>query len=177
MLSAKHTTIRYLARLMGRMSAATQAVLPAPLFYRRLQCLKNTAFKRNQSYDAKLTLDLAARQDLHWWLSEVTRWNGKTNASRPNSGIGCLNVGVGSQYVGVSDRWLVVLDGEKSPHKCPGNVGRDIRNQDLCQGPLEHTHPSQDGQHLNSGICESHGRDTMSHTVGCCQGSVDMVPR
>ena len=76
-LSAKHTTIRYLARLIGRMSAATQAVLPAPLFYRRLQRLKNVAFKRNQSYDAKLTLDQAARQDLHWWLTEVTRWNGR----------------------------------------------------------------------------------------------------
>ena len=35
-----------------------------PLFYMQLQRLKNAAFKRAQSYDAKLTLDQAARQDL-----------------------------------------------------------------------------------------------------------------
>ena len=114
---------------------------------------------------------VADRGDKVEWQTNATR------PSRPNSGIGCLDVGVGSQYVGVSDRRLVVLDGEKSPNKCPGNVGRDIHNKDLCQGPLEHTHPSQDGQHLSSGICESHGRDTISQTVGCCQGSVDMVPQ
>ena len=114
---------------------------------------------------------VADRGDKVEWQTNATQ------PSRPNSGIGCLNVRVGSQYVGVSDRRLVVLDREKSPHKYPGNVGRDIRNQDLCQGPLEHTHLSQDGQHLSSGICESHGRDTISQTVGCCQGSVDMVPQ
>ena len=73
-LSCKYLMVRYLARLIGRMSTATQAVLPAPLFYRRLQHLKNDAYKSSQSYE---TLDQAARQDLHWWLKEVKEWNGR----------------------------------------------------------------------------------------------------
>lgn len=75
--NANNLSVRQLARLIGRMSAATQAILPAPLFYRRLQRLKNAAFRRTQSYDAILTLDQAARDDLQWWLKEVRSWNGK----------------------------------------------------------------------------------------------------
>ena len=35
-------TVQDLARMIGRMSATTQAILPAPLHYRSLQLLKNT---------------------------------------------------------------------------------------------------------------------------------------
>jgi len=43
-LNCSYLTIRDVVRLIGRMSAASQAILPAPLFYRGLQNLKNTAF-------------------------------------------------------------------------------------------------------------------------------------
>ena len=70
-------TVRFLARLIGRMSAATQAILPAPLFYRGLQNLKNAAFRRSQSYDSEVSLSQAAKQDLQWWIREVKKWNGR----------------------------------------------------------------------------------------------------
>ena len=53
-LAQTHVTVRDMARLIGRMSAALQAILPAPLFYRNLQRAKNAA---SQSYDTKVHLD------------------------------------------------------------------------------------------------------------------------
>lgn len=82
-LLAKSLTVRQLACLIGRMSAATQTILPAPLFYRQLQNLKNAAFSTSQSYDSRLTLDQAARSDLQWWLKEAQAWNGKSLQCQP----------------------------------------------------------------------------------------------
>ena len=82
-LSQSHLSVRSLARLIGRMSAASQAILPAPLFYRGLQNLKNKAFRLHQSYDAEVTLDKPARQDMHWWMSEVRAWNGRSIRTKP----------------------------------------------------------------------------------------------
>ena len=77
-LAREKLTVRCLARLIGRMSAATQAIMPAPLFYRGLQGLKNAAFKSSQSYDTEITLSPEARQDAMWWTNEVRKWNGKS---------------------------------------------------------------------------------------------------
>lgn len=71
-------SVRSLARIIGRMSAATQAILPAPLFYRGLQNLKNLAFREAQSYDTMVTLTQEARQDMAWWTKEVRQWNGRS---------------------------------------------------------------------------------------------------
>lgn len=71
-------TIRDLARLIGRMTATTIAVLPAPLCYRNLQQLKNQALLNTSgNYEAKVLLNEAAKQELQWWKEELLRWNGR----------------------------------------------------------------------------------------------------
>ena len=76
-MSKPSVTVRELAKVIGRMSAAVQAILPAPLYYRGLQNLKNTAFRSSGSYDTEITLDSAAIQDLVWWSQEVRKWNSR----------------------------------------------------------------------------------------------------
>lgn len=71
-------TVRSIARLIGRMSAATQAILPAPLYYRALQRIKNAGFKVEQSFETRVTLDAEARSELRWWIESMSRWNGRT---------------------------------------------------------------------------------------------------
>ena len=52
------------SQLSGRMAAASPAVLSAPLRYRQLQHFKIRSFRRFESFDALVTLDKGAIQDL-----------------------------------------------------------------------------------------------------------------
>lgn len=76
-LKTQSVTVRQLSRLIGRMTATVQAVLPAPLHYRSLQLLKNRAFARTQSFETSLVISREAKDELRWWIKEVTRWNGR----------------------------------------------------------------------------------------------------
>ena len=70
-------SIRTLARIIGRLSAAAQAILPAPLYYRALQQLKNTAFRTASSFDDQVPLTTDARRELQWWMEEARKYNGR----------------------------------------------------------------------------------------------------
>ena len=63
--------------LIGRMSAAILAILPAPLCYRGLQRLKNETFASSQSYETIVSLDERAVEELIWWTQQVQHWNGR----------------------------------------------------------------------------------------------------
>lgn len=75
--------VRELARVIGRMTAALQAITPAPLCYRNLQRLKNRTFRSSLSYESIVTLDQCAEEELQWWIKEVHRWNGKPITTPP----------------------------------------------------------------------------------------------
>jgi len=62
-----YTSVRELARLIGKITATLPAVFPAPLWYRELQCLKNQAYHRSQSFDSRMTLNQEALLKLDWW--------------------------------------------------------------------------------------------------------------
>ena len=76
-LARRTLSVRAIARLIGRMSAVTQAVLPAPLYYRALQRVKNTAFKASQSFDVQVELSAEAQEELKWWIGCLSSWNGR----------------------------------------------------------------------------------------------------
>jgi len=78
MIKKPSTTVRQLAKLIGKLTATAQAVLPAPLFYRRLQMQKSKALLLNkQSYEAEVHLTAECRQELRWWIEELSNCNGK----------------------------------------------------------------------------------------------------
>ena len=76
-LKQETVTVRELSRVLGKMTAASQAVLPALLCYRNLQRVKNLAYARTQSYEAVVPLDTLAQEELQWWCEFVKNWNGK----------------------------------------------------------------------------------------------------
>ena len=72
---------RILARVVGRMTAAVMAVYPSPLHYRALQRLKHKAL-HTAGYDGTLRVSPEARQDLNWWVYNLSDWNGREVAQR-----------------------------------------------------------------------------------------------
>jgi len=78
-LQKSQVTARQVAQLIGKLHAASQAVLPAPLFYRSLQGdLQRALSHSNQNYNTMLSLSPQAREELAWWQEKLSQWNGKT---------------------------------------------------------------------------------------------------
>lgn len=69
---AKSVTARFLARICGMCIAMTKAILPAKLKLRNAYRL----LASRKSWSDSLVLSLAARQDLDWWLTALSEWNG-----------------------------------------------------------------------------------------------------
>ena len=75
-LQKLHVTAQQLAQIIGKLNAASQAVLPAPLFYWSLQGDLQRALKNsNQNYNAVLSLSLPAQEELSWWQEKLAHWN------------------------------------------------------------------------------------------------------
>ena len=107
LLRKGQTSARQLAKIIGKMSAAVRAILPAPLQYRHLQRLKTQAlFQGHQSYESLIQITPECKAELQWWIESVPQWNGRsvirpspdlsinitTDASRRGWGAHCAGV-------------------------------------------------------------------------------------
>ena len=73
-----------LSHFLGKLNAATQAVAPAPLFFRYLQQdLHSTLAHGNQDYETLLSLSCQAKEELVWWQENLSKWNGKPLRQKP----------------------------------------------------------------------------------------------
>ena len=102
---------RLLSHFLGKLSAATQAIPPAPLFYRCLQRDLQTALAdNNQNYEALLSLSQASLEELYWWREHLSRWNGKPLRQKPeqvaiSSDASQLGWGVACAETRIGDAW------------------------------------------------------------------------
>ena len=79
-LQKSHVTAQQLAQIIRKLNAASQAVLPVPLFYQSLQGDLQRALKNNnQNYKALLSLSLPTQKELSWWQEKLAHWNGKAS--------------------------------------------------------------------------------------------------
>ena len=70
---------RRLAQFIGKLNATSQAVFPAPLFYRHLQRdLQSALLKGSQNYETLLLLSQESREEIQWWQQRLSMWNGRT---------------------------------------------------------------------------------------------------
>ena len=78
LLSMKSITVRNLAKVIGKMAAPVNAVLPALLIYQHLQRLKKVGLKQNhQSYQTVVKLNAECLEDLKWWIECIDVRNSK----------------------------------------------------------------------------------------------------
>ena len=82
MTNKEVVTPRQLAHLIGLLTSTLPAILPAPLHYRALQRVRNTALWRSRNYDCPCQLTPEAKKDLSWWTENLPQWNGQ-NLSYP----------------------------------------------------------------------------------------------
>jgi hypothetical protein len=76
-------SVRELSKFLGLLTSSIQAIFQAPLHYRHLQRLKNTTMTSEHSYEALLTLDTAAREEVLWWRDHLQGWNGRALFQQP----------------------------------------------------------------------------------------------
>ena len=96
-----------LSRFLGKLNHATQAIPPAPLFYRSLQgCLKEALNRGSQEYQTTISLDEEAREELSWWEEHLRTWNGRSLLSPPPS----LTIETDASTIG----WGAFCQGERT---------------------------------------------------------------
>ena len=84
MLKLKTFPVRKLASLIGNLMAIAPAFTLAPLQIRFLQKCMNTQLGKNkQRYESLMKLDTQAKQELKWWLENLSTSNGKEINIRP----------------------------------------------------------------------------------------------
>ena len=78
LLKQSLVSARELAQFIGKLSVTVMAVHPAPIHYRSLQHLKHQALLGSKCYDCLIQISYEAREDLEWWLHNVSTWNGRS---------------------------------------------------------------------------------------------------
>ncbi len=101
---------REVARLLGKFTSISQAILPGPLFARFLQRSLIETLCRYKSYETRFTLPPDAREELHLWISQLSQWNGRSilprspdvsitsDASRTGWGASCGMLATGGAW-------------------------------------------------------------------------------
>jgi hypothetical protein len=66
---------RELASILGKLSAASQSLLVAPLYFRRLQAIQGRTVKANggRNYDQMIRVEGAIAEELDWWIENFPR--------------------------------------------------------------------------------------------------------
>ena len=79
LLQKKTVSVRELSKVLGQLVATARAVFQAPLHYRKLQMSQiSTPLKNQRRYNAKLQLTPECKQELTWWIKNLSDWNGKS---------------------------------------------------------------------------------------------------
>ena len=129
-------SVRDLSRLIGQMSATMRAVLPAPLCYRNLQRIKNQELSRSHSFEAMVTLDDSAKEELLRWVHQLTTWNGRAILSQTPDLVvetDASLLGWGCSFRGSAYRGSVVGEGAYTTHQLLGVDGRCIGSENICK--------------------------------------------
>ncbi|CAB4037588.1 Hypothetical predicted protein, partial [Paramuricea clavata] len=71
------SSVRTIAKVIGKLTSSMQAVFPAPLHYRHLQRLQIKGLLTGKSYETMVSLDQNCRNDLQWWIDQNSIWNGR----------------------------------------------------------------------------------------------------
>ena len=102
---------------------------------------------QENSFDSRIQLDENAKEELHWWITEVCHWNGKPiNPPSPNMII-------------ETDRGAVDRGGEETPHQLAGIARRCLCCEYLCQGQNQCLCAIENGQYHSNSVHESLGRN------------------
>ena len=120
-LQQKNVSLRELAQLLGRMTASSIAVLPAPLHYRNIQQLQIRYVVKGEPYEHKVLFNSGGQSRVALVDSKFGLKRRLLSSIRPATGYHtdrCLQVGVGSSLPGSTSRGAVVRTGTGETYQC-----------------------------------------------------------
>ena len=171
-------TVRKLAKFLGLLSSSIQAVFPAPLHYRYLQHAKNTVLKRQKSYEALVSLDSEALQEVQWWRDNLVAWNGKALLHQSMD----LTIETDASLQGwgpisrAFQQGAMVSKGKHVSYKLFRTASRVPGCQMFYQTQSESPGTLINGQCYRSNIHKQNGGNPVSSSLPAGQGPVGLVP-
>ena len=113
-------TLRELTQLIGKLTSTVQAILPAKLQIRFLQQIQIKALRKSLAYESLITLDLQAKDELSWWMTNMKMYNGMPLSIVPPDTKIFLDASkqVGGTFQGISTGGAMVSYRENVAHKC-----------------------------------------------------------
>ena len=171
-------TARQLAQIIGKLHAASQAVLPAPLFYRSLQGdLQRALNSSSQNYNSLLTLSQPAQEELAWWQDKSSHWNGKALLHQTET----VTIRSDASFQG----WGAVCDGTRTggtlescragdAHKLPGAVSSYISSESIPKGLEGSVSEVTAGQSDSCSIHQQYGGNSFPTADKSLQSPVDV---
>ena len=79
LLTLKCTTVRQVAKQVGKIAASVKAVVPGQLFCRQLQMLKTQGLlAQQQNYEAEITLTPECKEEMQWWIECLDQHSGQS---------------------------------------------------------------------------------------------------
>jgi len=166
----------------GKLSAATQAIPSAPLFYRCLQRdLQVALVDSDQNYETFLSLSQASQEELSWWKEHISRWNGKPLKQEPEQVSDASQLGWGAACAETCTEGAWSLQALQ----LPGVASSHICSEDLPEGCFRDFNTHSAGQCHSSGMhqqCINNMGGTADRTgegpmdVGSRQGHYPISP-
>ena len=160
LLQKEQVTAHQLAQIIGKLIVASQAVLPAPLFYRSLQGdLQRGLSNNNQSYNAPLSLSPLAKEELSWWQEMLGRWNGKALLHQQESAIIRSDAslqGWGGSMQQYQDRRSLESVRTTASHKLPGVACSNSGSKMVSEGSRRIISFTTAGQSDSCGLHQRH---------------------
>ena len=134
------TQCKELSKLIGWLSSTAVATFPAPLPYRTLIHQKIQEMISKSSLYLQLSLSKQAREELHWWIQNLSFYKGKFFISPPAQLILSLDISV--QGWGHNAKRKQQELHEEIPHKCAGTKSRQSGNNEFYYSKEEENfHP------------------------------------
>ena len=116
-------SVRDLFQLIGNLRASIQAIFPAPLHYRHLQDLKHQALVQRRGYMIVQYLCRTRPRGTTLVVGppeQLERSCASACSSRYSNRDGRIEDGLGGDLPGITNRGIVVTDGEKASHQLLG---------------------------------------------------------
>ena len=177
-LQRLQVTARQLAQLIGKLHAALQAVLPAPLFYQSLQGdLHRVLNLTNQNYNALVSLSAQALEGLTWWQEKLTQmeWQGSAVQATDNyHHIRCISPGLGNSLQWYQNRGPMEPIRAGNAHKLPRVTGSNSSSKDLSEGSDRAVSTVTAGQSNSGSLHQQHGRYSVPPTDRSSQSPLDV---
>ena len=145
-LREKETTVLDLTKIIGLLSSAAQAVMPARLQFRFLQNQLIQSMKGRSSFQTKIILSKEALGELEWWVNNLLFYNGRqviqrrsqvlvqTDASKKGWGASCQGIRTGGPWssqeesLHINHQELIAINyGIKAIHRVKGSLAYHIQ--------------------------------------------------